>query len=187
MPVPTDLFGTSKVPGQIPDKTSSKKYLFHYPNQKVTLTIGICCTTPCSVSQSIIPRTKKTSRKPVNKLAKEQAETLTNEFFYQLEKLNFDPLVKLVQICNDAFTPPAVKASIAMELLSYKFPKKKAVDLTASASGEPIKFITINFELAPGQQQKQMINVTPTVEAFAEAATGNNSLADKVVQFGTDN
>lgn len=139
------------------------------------------------MSQAIIPRTKKTSRKPVNKLAKEQAETLTNEFFHQLQKLEFDPLKELIKLFQNGFTPPAVKASIAMELLSYQYPKKKAVDLTANASGEPIKFITINFELAPGQQQKQMINVTPTVEAFAEVATGNNSLADKVVQFGTDN
>lgn len=137
------------------------------------------------MSQKIVAKPKRTSRKPVNQLSKEQAETLTNEFFHQLQKLEFDPLKELIKLFQNGFTPPAVKASIAMELLSYQYPKKKSVDVTAGGGDKPIQFITLTFSQVVKQAQgAPTLELSNSPELLKENThEAPNALSQKVVNF----
>ena len=49
------------------------------------------------------------------------------ELLQKLEELNYEPLEKLIIIANDDKTSTELKVKINLELLSYIYPKKKAV------------------------------------------------------------
>lgn len=51
----------------------------------------------------------------------------TVELLSKLEELDYDPLEKLIIIANDDKTSTELKTKINLELLSYIYPKRKAV------------------------------------------------------------
>jgi hypothetical protein len=57
----------------------------------------------------------------------------------RLEVLGVDPVMGLAAIANDESAPLELRASVQMDLMTYLYPKRKALDLE-SASQTPINF-----------------------------------------------
>lgn len=63
-----------------------------------------------------------------------KAEELARRLEYEL---NYDPLEELVKLAKHSRTNSAVKKQIAVDLMPYKYPKLKAVEVDQSG-GKPV-------------------------------------------------
>ena len=71
------------------------------------------------------------------------------ELLQKLEELNYEPLEKLIIIANDDKTSTELKVKINLELLSYIYPKKKAVAMDIT------KYIGRMSEKTEGGQENE--------------------------------
>jgi hypothetical protein len=97
------------------------------------------------------------------------AQAKTDDFvsvYDRYSKMYCDPVEVLFSLAADAGLEPSVRAGAAKDLLSYRFPKQKSIDLSA---GEGVKGLT--FVMGPAavthvhNNIEQQLNViTPQVE-----------------------
>lgn len=69
----------------------------------------------------------------------------------RLEALGVDPVMGLAAIAKDASAPLEIRARVQLELLSYLYPKRRALDV-ASSNQQPIS-INIGIASKPVQPQ----------------------------------
>src|SRR3954471_5115761 len=102
------------------------------------------------------------ARKPSARKA-EQAEL--DEFAEKYEifsSIYGDPVEALFDIMSNADAPLDLRARCAVDLMSFRFPKLKALENKTPDTGKPVQF-TINLVSAP----KQELDVTPPVLKLA--------------------
>lgn len=101
----------------------------------------------------------RTARKPTQQLGRDLSESLLRDLFTKLQEKDFKVIDELITLFREGETSPSTKASILFELMSYMYPKKKAIDINVSAE----KHIELRvLHLAdPTPTKAALRNVTP--------------------------
>lgn len=83
----------------------------------------------------------------------------------RLEALGVDPVTGLALIANDPDAPLELRARVQMELLSYMYPKRKALDV--SAPRQPAISIRIGIPSRPASFMEPVEEVAPQISMGA--------------------
>ena len=81
----------------------------------------------CGVPRSVLPSATQARQ--------DEMETDVDEVAAKLAALGYDPLIKLVEIANSDTLSEHQKASINKWLMPYRYPQKRAVELTGKGGG----------------------------------------------------
>lgn len=76
----------------------------------------------------------------------------TKIFCDLLSKNNIDIIYELCKIIKEKDTPPALRATILLDLMNYQYPKQRALSVTGE-DGEPVSF---NLQFAPEGKKREV-------------------------------